>query len=82
MKKLILKYTPKTDKLKHFFWGYLISYVAFAFTGSLLIAILAALILAIYNEYKDWKGAGNVEFLDVIYTVSPSLLILILNFIK
>ena len=66
----------------HFFWGYIISFVAFAFTVSLLIAVISSLVIAILKEIKDYKGVGNVEVLDVVYTVAPSLLVLILELIK
>lgn len=91
MKKIILKVlelglkiqgkiTPANDKLGHFYWGFLYAYSISLFTKNILI-ILVPLLFAISKEWRDYNGLGNVEKLDIIFTILPGILIYSNNFI-
>lgn len=79
MKKILEfqnKLTPKNDKLGHFFWGFwyaLFGVLLHIFFGWIYWIIIPSFVLAASKEYWDSKGNGNVELLDFIFTVIPSL---------
>lgn len=81
MKKILelqSKLTPKNDKLGHFFWGFwyalfgMLMYVVF---GWIYWIVIPTVILAASKEFWDSRGNGNVEFLDFLFTITPSLVL-------
>jgi hypothetical protein len=79
MKTLLetLSSLPK-DKLLHFFYGSLFSFVAFHFLDG-KIAVLSTFVLAVSKEIYDMKKTG-FSVLDIISTTAPAILYLgILN---
>jgi len=82
MKKLIEiinKLTPKEDKLKHFFWGFVYALVSYVIGVYLLDSKLFTMFLpvafgAAKEIYDDIKYGGfDVE--DLFYTLIPSFII-------
>tara|TARA_R110000772_G_scaffold67974_1_gene150571 strand:- start:336 stop:641 length:306 start_codon:yes stop_codon:yes gene_type:complete len=73
------KITPSNDKLAHFYIGFIISYITDLFTDNILIVIIP-LCVALAKEWldntKNDKGdkLGNVERLDVFFTVLSGVL--------
>tara|TARA_R110002110_G_scaffold393846_1_gene607641 strand:+ start:185 stop:481 length:297 start_codon:yes stop_codon:yes gene_type:complete len=80
------KITPSNDKLAHFYIGFIISYITDLFTDNILIVIIP-LCVALAKEWLDNsendKGdkLGNVEKLDVFFTVLSGVLIYLSKFI-
>lgn len=81
MKKILElqgKLTPKNDKLGHFFWGFwyalfgVLMYVVFSW---IYWIVIPSVILAASKEFWDSRGNGNVEFLDFLFTIIPSLVL-------
>ncbi len=77
----ILKYLSNVpqDKLLHFFYGTLIAAPLVAFTNP-LISSAFVMMLAIFKElYDDLSGKGNIEVMDVVFTIAP---VIIINIVK
>ncbi len=73
----ILKYLSNVpqDKLLHFFYGTLIAAPLVAFTNP-LISSAFVMMLAIFKElYDDLSGKGNIEVMDVVFTIAPVIII-------
>ena len=65
------------DKLLHFFYGTLIGAPLVAFTNP-LIALFGISIIAIGKEvYDDLSGTGTIDVYDVIFTIIPTVIILL-----
>lgn len=82
--KLIQEFTPKPDKLGHFYWGFI--YSLFGFGGFLLfdtiwLIALPSIVLAASKEFFDKKGYGNAELLDFVFTVIPSVVFTLIIYI-
>lgn len=77
------KFTPNNDKLGHFFWGFIYCIIGSLidyFINSNFMFVLFPLLVAVLAEYLDKKtGKGNAEFLDVVFTISPSIMIFLIN---
>ena len=84
--KIQSKIIPSNDKLAHFYIGFIASYITGLFTDSVLI-VIAPLCVALAKEWLDnsenEKGdkLGNVEELDVFFTVLSGVLIYLSKFI-
>lgn len=67
------------DKLLHFFYGTLMAAPLVAFTNP-LISLAAIIIIALGKElYDDLSGKGNIEVMDVVFTIAP---VIIINAVK
>lgn len=68
----------KSDKLMHFFASSILLTVCILLSN-VVIAYLIVLFSAIFKElYNDWyKGKGNVDVWDAVYSILPILLHLI-----
>ena len=64
---------PK-DKMLHFFYGSLFSFVAIHFLEG-RIAVLATFVLAVLKELYDMKKTG-FSFVDIAFTTVPAILYL------
>ena len=75
MNKIIeaLSSLPK-DKMLHFFYGSLFSFVAIHFLEGRL-AVLATFVLAVLKELYDMKKTG-FSIVDIAFTVAPAILYL------
>ena len=70
------------DKLKHFFWGYLIFKISSIFVGSFL-GLFIVLVIAMYKEGRDRKSPGHESsLLDIIYTISPAVIDVTFDILK
>lgn len=84
----VLQYdlTPDNDKLGHFFWGFiycLIGLVIDYFIGKYAFILIVPFLIGGLSELVDGlSGKGNVEFWDIIYTISPSIIIYIICLIN
>lgn len=67
------------DKLLHFFYGTLMATPLVAFTNP-LISSAFVMMVAIFKElYDDLSGKGNIEVMDVVFTIAP---VIIMNIVK
>lgn len=62
------------DKLLHFFYGTLMAAPLVAFTSP-LISLAAIIVIALGKElYDDLSGKGNIEVMDVVFTIAPVII--------
>tara|TARA_R100000005_G_C4817304_1_gene100500 strand:- start:44 stop:280 length:237 start_codon:yes stop_codon:yes gene_type:complete len=67
------------DKLLHFFWGTILSFILMFLFGTVGM-IIAFIIPAIKELYYDkYLGKGNCEWLDYFYSVAPTVMLAIMN---
>ena len=66
------------DKLLHFFWGAILSFILILFLGK--IGVIIALIIPGLKElyYDKYLGKGNCEWADYFYTVAPTIMLVII----
>ena len=73
---------PQNDKLLHFFYGTLITlgclFVMPAYMA-LICTLFVALAKELYDEYA--KPQGRFDWVDITYTVSSGVILLIQSFI-
>jgi hypothetical protein len=62
------------DKMLHFFYGSLFSFVAIHFLEGRL-AVLATFVLAVLKELYDMKKTG-FSIVDIAFTVAPAIMYL------
>lgn len=82
--KLIQKFTPKADKLGHFYWGFLYSIlgvIGFFIFNALWLIALPSVVLAASKEIFDKQGYGNAEWLDFVFTIIPGLTITLIIYL-
>ena len=66
------------DKLLHFFWGAILSFILI-FYFEIVGMIIALIIPAIKELYYDkYLGKGNCELADYFYTVAPTIMLVII----
>lgn len=80
------KLTPKEDKLKHFYWGTIISLITDIFTDNWLIVVLpfvVAIIKEIRDKTKNNKNInlGTVEKSDIFFTTLSGLILYLIKFL-
>ena len=83
--KLIQKFTPKADKLGHFYWGFLYSIagvIGFFIFDALWLIALPSIVLAASKEFFDKQGHGNAEWLDFVFTIIPGLVITLIIYLQ
>ena len=66
------------DKLLHFFWGAILSFILILFFGK--VGIIIALIIPAVKElyYDKYLGKGCCEWADYFYTIAPTIMLLIM----
>ena len=66
------------DKLLHFFWGAILSFILIRCLGK--IGVIIALIIAAVKElyYDKYLGKGCCEWADYFYTIAPTIMLLIM----
>jgi hypothetical protein len=67
------------DKLLHFFYGTILSFVGFLLLGDIALVIVAAIAAAKELIWDKAMGKGNCEIADFIYTTAPAIMMLILK---
>ena len=68
------------DKLLHFFYGTILSFIfiiVFGIKGLLIVVVIAAAKELIYDWYMS---KGNAEFGDFVFTCIPVIMFLILKY--
>ena len=68
------------DKLLHFFYGTILSFIfiiVFGIKGLWIVVFIAAAKELIYDWYM---GKGNAEFKDFVFTCAPVIMFLILKY--
>ena len=67
------------DKLLHFFWGAIISFILILFLGK--IGVIIALIIPAVKElyYDKYLGKGCCEWADYFYTIAPTIMLVIMS---
>jgi hypothetical protein len=79
MKKIINKLAEiKHDKLLHFFYGTVISFIGIGVFG--LPGLWFIVIIAAWKElvYDWWLGHGKPDIWDFIWTILPAIMFIIL----
>ena len=68
------------DKLLHFFWGAILSFILIFFFGK--IGIIIALIIPAIKElyYDKYLGKGCCEWADYFYTIAPTIMFAIFKY--
>ena len=68
------------DKLLHFFWGAILSFILILFFGK--IGIIIALIIPAIKElyYDKYLGKGNCEWADYFYSIAPTIMLAIFKY--
>ena len=68
------------DKLLHFFWGAILSFILILFLGK--IGIIIALIIPAVKElyYDKYLGKGNCEWADYFFTIAPTIMLAIMRY--
>jgi len=66
------------DKLLHFFWGAILSFILILCFGK--IGIIVALIIPAIKElyYDKYLGRGCCEWADYFYTIAPTIMLVIM----
>ena len=68
------------DKLLHFFWGAILSFILILFFGKLGI-IISLVIPAVKELYYDkYLGRGCCEWADYFYTIAPTIMLVIMRY--
>ena len=67
------------DKLLHFFWGTILSFILLLCLGK--IGIIIALIIPAVKElyYDKYLGKGCCEWADYLYTIAPTIMLVIMS---
>ena len=68
------------DKLLHFFWGAILSFILILFFGK--IGVIIALIIPAVKElyYDKYLGRGCCEWADNFYTIAPTIMLVIMRY--
>ena len=70
----------KHDKLLHFFYGTLLSFIGVALFG--LDGLWLTIIVGAWKEWIYDKKYGTPDLWDFLWTIFPAALFIILNYIK
>jgi len=67
------------DKLLHFFWGAILSFIFILFLGK--IGVIIALIIPAVKElyYDKYLGRGCCEWADYFYSIAPTIMLVIMS---
>ena len=68
------------DKLLHFFWGAILSFILMLFLRK--VGIIIALIIPAVKElyYDKYLGKGCCEWADYFYTIAPTIMLVIMRY--
>ena len=67
------------DKLLHFFWGAILSFILMIIFG--IVGMIIALIIPAIKElyYDKYLGRGCCEWADYFYTIAPTIMLVIMS---
>jgi hypothetical protein len=79
MEKIIKKISNiPNDKLLHFFWGTVLSFIFILILG--IKGVFLTFLIAFAKEFYDWyTKKGTPEIMDVIFTITPAVMFIIIN---
>ena len=68
------------DKLLHFFWGSILSFILILYCG--IVGMIIALIIPAIKElyYDKYLGKGNCEWADYFYSIAPTIMLAIMKY--
>jgi len=68
------------DKLLHFFWGAILSFILMLSFG--IVGMFIALIIPAIKElyYDKYLGRGNCEWADYVYSIAPTIMLAIFKY--
>ena len=68
------------DKLLHFFWGAILSFILILFLGK--VGIIIALIIPAIKElyYDKYLGKGHCDWADYFYSIAPTIMLAIMRY--
>ena len=68
------------DKLLHFFWGSILSFILILYCG--IVGMIIALIIPAVKElyYDKYLGKGNCEWADYFYSIAPTIMLAIMKY--
>ena len=68
------------DKLLHFFWGAILSFILILCFGK--IGIIISLIIPAIKElyYDKYLGKGCCEWADYFYSIAPTIMLIIMRY--
>ena len=68
------------DKLLHFFWGAILSFILILCFGK--IGIIVALIIPAIKElyYDKYLGKGHCDWADYFYSIAPTIMLAIMRY--
>ena len=68
------------DKLLHFFWGAILSFILMIPFG--IVGMFIALIIPAIKElcYDKYLGKGNCEWADYFYSIAPTIMLAIFKY--
>ena len=69
------------DKLLHFFYGTILSFIGFTMIGGGTLVVVAAIAAAKELVWDKAMGKGNCEMADFIYTTVPAVMMLIVKYL-
>ncbi len=69
------------DKLLHFFYGTILSFIGFTLVGDGTLVVVAAIAAAKELVWDKAMGKGNCEMADFIYTTVPAVMMLIVKYL-
>jgi|TARA_B110000908_G_C10035970_1_gene349564 hypothetical protein len=67
------------DKLLHFFYGTILSFVGFLLIGDGALVVVAAIAAAKELVWDKAMSKGNCDVKDFVYTVVPAIMMLIIK---
>ena len=67
------------DKLLHFFYGTILSFIGFTLIGDGALVVVAAIAAAKELVWDKAMSKGNCEMADFIYTTVPAIMMLIIK---
>ncbi len=76
--KKMIRLTPASDKLSHFFWGFvfaLFGVIAYLVFNVIWLICIPVIVLAGLKEFLDYRGMGRAEWLDFVFGVIPGIVI-------
>ena len=75
------KFEVDKDKANHFVYGSVITLVTLSITGSILIAFTICTIVAVLKEVWDMFYGSGFDWLDIVWTILGSVVVISSNFI-
>jgi len=69
------------DKANHFVYGSVITLVTLSITGSILTAFTICTIVAVLKEVWDMFYGSGFDWLDIVWTILGSVVVISSNFI-